>query len=58
MKLQVWDTAGEEKYHCLTDMYYRNTHGVMLVFDLSNSETLDHVSNTWIKQVTKQLLDI
>ncbi|XP_063695050.1 uncharacterized protein LOC134826566 [Bolinopsis microptera] len=51
VKLQIWDTAGEEKYHCLTDMYYRNTHGVIFVFDLGDPDSLEHVQNTWINQV-------
>ena len=54
VKLQIWDTAGEEKYHCLTDIYYRNTHGVIFVFDLGNPQSLENVRNTWINQVQCQ----
>lgn len=57
VKLQIWDTAGEEKYHCLTDMYYRNSHGVIFVFDLGNPDSLDHVTSSWINQVQTKAPD-
>ena len=57
IKLSIWvnlylnkDTAGEEKYHALTPMYYRDADGVILVFDLTNLDTFLTMTK-WIKEV-------
>ena len=34
-KMQIWDTAGEERFRCITPSYYRNTHVYLCLFDLS-----------------------
>lgn len=35
IKLQLWDTAGQEKYRAVTKSYYRNSLGVIIVFDIT-----------------------
>eukprot|EP01120_Amphizonella_sp_Union-15-10_P005984 TRINITY_DN1850_c0_g2_i1.p1 TRINITY_DN1850_c0_g2~~TRINITY_DN1850_c0_g2_i1.p1 ORF type:complete len:188 (+),score=41.44 TRINITY_DN1850_c0_g2_i1:38-601(+) len=52
VRLQIWDTAGQEKFRTITSSYYRGTHGVIVVFDLSNQETFDHVQN-WMAEIDK-----
>ncbi|CAM9093002.1 unnamed protein product [Chrysoparadoxa australica] len=42
--VQVWDTAGQERFHKITRAYYRGSHGIVLVYDLSDSHTLDGIS--------------
>ena len=37
--LTVWDTAGEEKYHALAPMFYREAQGAVIIFDVTNRET-------------------
>lgn len=53
MKLQLWDTAGEERYKSLTSIYYRNADAVLIVFDLSRGETFRSVPD-WIENVKAQ----
>lgn len=51
VKLQVWDTAGQERYHkTLANTFYRRANGILLVFDLSDRSTFNHVEN-WMKQI-------
>ena len=38
--LQIWDTAGQEKFRALTSSYYKGAHACVCVFDLSVPETL------------------
>lgn len=38
--LQIWDTAGQERFKSIAQSYYRNSHVIILVFDLSNLSTL------------------
>jgi small GTP-binding protein len=40
LRLQFWDTAGQEQYVALAAMYYRNAHIALLVFDLTRRDTL------------------
>ncbi|CAH8858127.1 unnamed protein product, partial [Trichobilharzia szidati] len=49
VKLQLWDTAGQEKFRSITASYYRNCVGVLIVFDLTDRETFDHVAD-WYEE--------
>jgi len=50
VQLQVWDTAGQERFRALTTSYYRGAHGVILVYDVTDQGSFDHLA-TWIKDV-------
>lgn len=43
IKLQLWDTAGQERFRSITKSYYRNSVGVLLVYDISNYESFEHI---------------
>ena len=47
IKLQIWDTSGQEKFRSITKNFYRNTDGLFVVFDLTKKESYDHVK-IWI----------
>ncbi|KAF8042477.1 hypothetical protein BT93_A0952 [Corymbia citriodora subsp. variegata] len=51
LKLTIWDTAGQEKFRTLTSSYYRNAHGIILVYDVTRKETFANLSNVWAKEV-------
>ena len=36
IKLQIWDTAGQEKYQALTKSYYKDTDGAIVVYDITH----------------------
>lgn len=38
--LQIWDTAGQEKFRSLTATYYKGSQGCVCVFDLTDPESL------------------
>ena len=42
IELQVWDTAGQEKFGKVSSPFYRAAVGAIIVFDLTRPETLDH----------------
>ncbi|OHT10948.1 GTP-binding protein YPT53 [Tritrichomonas foetus] len=46
--LSIWDTAGQEDFHCLVPMYARSSQVAVIVFDLTNEQTFDHIEN-WHK---------
>jgi small GTP-binding protein len=37
--LQIWDTAGSERYRALAPLYYRNAHGAILVYDMTSPDS-------------------
>ena len=49
IKLQIWDTSGEEKFRTITKNFYRNADGLLVVFDLTKKESYDHI-RIWINE--------
>ena len=50
--LNIWDTAGEEKYHAMTPIFYRGAHGAIIIFDVTNRETFKRASK-WFHELTQ-----
>ncbi|XP_042649739.1 ras-related protein Rab-42 [Tyto alba] len=48
-KLQLWDTAGQERFRSITRSFYRSAAGVLLVFDLTNRASFEHVPE-WYRE--------
>lgn len=46
--LQMWDTAGQERFRAMIPMYLRGADIVLLVYDISNAKTFDHLKNYWV----------
>lgn len=41
--LEVWDTAGQEQYRAVAKMYYRDVHGVILVYDITDKHSFERL---------------
>jgi len=52
IKLQIWDTAGQEKFRSITRSYYRGAAGCLLVYDITRRETFEHLP-TWLDDCRK-----
>ena len=52
IKLQLWDTAGTEKFRSITTGYYRGANAAFVVFDLTSKQTFDCL-NEWIENYYK-----
>jgi len=50
IKLQIWDTAGQESFKSLTRNYYRGAHGVLLVYDITRKDTFQYLQY-WLTEV-------
>jgi len=50
INLTIWDTAGQEKFRSLTSSYYRGTQGIILVFDVTDRPSFQHLDN-WLKEI-------
>mmetsp|Transcript_45702 Transcript_45702/g.141276 ORF Transcript_45702/g.141276 Transcript_45702/m.141276 type:complete len:213 (-) Transcript_45702:57-695(-) len=47
IKLQIWDTAGQEAFRSITRAYYRGATGALLVYDISRRTSFDHLAQ-WL----------
>ena len=52
-RLQIWDTAGQENYRSITRAYYKNSVCAILVYDITNRDSFEHISN-WIEDCLSQ----
>jgi len=43
IKLQIWDTVGQERYGTLTSSFFRSTQGIVLFYDVSDKQSFDHL---------------
>ncbi|EDR23078.1 hypothetical protein, conserved [Entamoeba dispar SAW760] len=54
--LQLWDTAGQERFRNITTSYYRGSQGILIVYDVSNFDSLKQVTY-WIGELKKENVD-
>ena len=47
VKLQIWDTAGQESFRSITRSYYRGAAGALLVYDITRRDTFQHLES-WL----------
>ncbi|NWZ58185.1 RAB17 protein, partial [Haliaeetus albicilla] len=55
VKFEIWDTAGQEKYHSVCHLYYRGAHAALLIYDITNKETLNK-AKLWLRDLEKEFL--
>ena len=56
MKLQLWDTAGQERFRSITRSYYRNCAGCLIIYDITNRESFEHVRD-WLWEAKESAND-
>ena len=50
VKLQIWDTAGQDRFRAITKNYYKGANGIILIYDVTNLQSYENVKN-WIAQI-------
>ena len=50
IKIQIWDTAGQEAFQAITRTYYKGAVGALLVYDITRRDTFTHVTK-WLEEV-------
>ena len=50
IKIQIWDTAGEERYRSITSAYYKGAKGAFIVYDITRKSTFDNIDK-WISDL-------
>ena len=54
VRIKIWDTAGQEKFQSLTKGFFRNAQGIMVVYDVTNSETYQNIKY-WTQSIKTHL---
>lgn len=57
VKLQIWDTAGQDAYRSITSTYYKGADCVVLIYDSTSAESFDQLEQYWADQVTQNSKD-
>lgn len=55
VKLQIWDTGGQERFRTITSSFYRGAHGVIIVYDVSDPQSFYNVEQ-WMKEIDRYKL--
>ena len=50
IRMQIWDTSGEEKFKAIAKNFYRGAHGVLLIYDICEKNSFLDVKS-WIEQI-------
>jgi small GTP-binding protein len=53
VKVQIWDTAGQDRFKSITKNYYKGAHGIILIYDVSNPKTYDNIKK-WLAQIKEE----
>ena len=53
-EIQLWDTAGQERFRTITKQYFKDSQGLLLLYDITNKDTFDNLDK-WIYGVRENL---
>ena len=51
MQLDIWDTAGQEKYRAMSRMFYKDAYIVLLIYDITDKQSFKDLKNFWIEEL-------
>ena len=54
VKIQIWDTGGQDRFRSITRNYYKGANGIVLIFDVTNKKSYENVKN-WVKQIKEEV---
>ena len=57
VKLQIWDTAGQEKYMSINKNLFQRVQGIILMYDITQRETFERL-NIWLNIIKQMTNDI
>ncbi|XP_060071196.1 ras-related protein ORAB-1-like [Ylistrum balloti] len=57
IKLRLWDTYGGERYRGPGSAYYRQCHGVIVMYDVTNMSSFDNIEKIWLKNIEQHASD-
>lgn len=52
IKLQIWDTAGQERFRTIVSSYYRSSHAILVVYDITDRTSFNNIG-FWLNEVKR-----
>jgi len=52
VRLQLYDTAGQERFRTITTLHYRRAMGIIFVYDVTNEASFRNIEE-WVRNVEK-----
>ena len=52
-RIELWDTAGQERFHALAALYYKNAQAALVVYDVTNKNSLSQAQR-WIDELNEK----
>lgn len=53
--LVIWDTAGQERFMSITKIFYKNSDGIIILFDITKKATFERIQTFWIEELKKEI---
>ena len=53
IRVQLWDTAGQEKYKAITKNLFLKVQAALIVYDITNEETFNNLK-TWVRSIKEE----
>ena len=54
VKVQLWDTAGQDKFRAITRNYYKGARGIILMYDVTNEKSYENIKK-WINEIKEEI---
>ena len=51
-EITIWDTCGQERYRSMTKQYFKDVHGIILVYDVCDKRSFTDL-NIWLEEIKK-----
>jgi len=56
VKIQLWDTAGQDKFRAITRNYYKGAKAIILIYDVTNSKSFENIQK-WIVEINEEIAE-
>ncbi len=56
IKVQLWDTAGQDRYRTIAKNYYKGSHGILLLYDITKVNSFENIRE-WIKDIREEVYE-
>jgi small GTP-binding protein len=58
VKVQVWDTAGQEKFRTMTSTFYRGSDAILMAYDITEPGSYEDLTSYWGKEIEKHCPEV
>ncbi len=56
IKVQLWDTAGQDRYRTIAKNYYKGSHGILLLYDVTKINSFENIRE-WIQNIKEEVYE-